>query len=77
MSRRHHRIIIMKLLGSIMRRKRGLRENLMGRLVCDPLKASMVRDLADGIGFRGLFANHFVALCSAFATIGGLLFGYE
>lgn len=28
-------------------------------------------------GFRGLFTNHYVALCAAFATIGGLLFGYE
>ncbi|CAO2656290.1 Nn.00g050930.m01.CDS01 [Neocucurbitaria sp. VM-36] len=28
-------------------------------------------------GFRGLFQNPYVALCAAFATIGGLLFGYD
>ncbi|KAF2738009.1 MFS sugar transporter-like protein [Polyplosphaeria fusca] len=28
-------------------------------------------------GFKGLFSNHFVALCALFATIGGLLFGYD
>ncbi|KAH9879939.1 hypothetical protein J1614_001963 [Plenodomus biglobosus] len=28
-------------------------------------------------GFQGLFTNHYVALCAAFATIGGLLFGYD
>ncbi|KAJ4259549.1 hypothetical protein NW762_007478 [Fusarium torreyae] len=28
-------------------------------------------------GFRGLFASPYVAACSAFAAIGGLLFGYD
>ncbi|KAF9700917.1 hypothetical protein EKO04_000455 [Ascochyta lentis] len=28
-------------------------------------------------GFKGLFANHYVAMCATFATIGGLLFGYD
>ncbi|KAF2018401.1 general substrate transporter [Aaosphaeria arxii CBS 175.79] len=28
-------------------------------------------------GFRGLFTNHYVAMCATFATIGGLLFGYD
>ncbi|KZM25092.1 substrate-specific transmembrane transporter [Ascochyta rabiei] len=28
-------------------------------------------------GFKGLFANHYVAMCAIFATIGGLLFGYD
>ncbi|CAG5148021.1 uncharacterized protein ALTATR162_LOCUS2135 [Alternaria atra] len=28
-------------------------------------------------GFRGLFSNPYVAMCAAFATIGGLLFGYD
>lgn len=29
------------------------------------------------LGFRGIFASRYVALCAAFAAIGGLLFGYE
>jgi hypothetical protein len=28
-------------------------------------------------GIRGVFASSYVAMCAAFATIGGLLFGYE
>jgi len=28
-------------------------------------------------GFRGLFANYYVALCAAFSALGGLLFGYD
>lgn len=28
-------------------------------------------------GFRGIFSSSYVALCAAFATIGGLLFGYD
>ncbi|KAM0237790.1 hypothetical protein ACHAP5_008960 [Fusarium lateritium] len=28
-------------------------------------------------GFRGLFSSQYVATCSAFAAIGGLLFGYD
>lgn len=28
-------------------------------------------------GFAGLFTNNYVAMCALFATIGGLLFGYE
>ena len=33
--------------------------------------------LTPTIGFRGLFSNPYVAMCAAFATIGGLLFGYD
>lgn len=29
------------------------------------------------VGFKGLFSNYYVAMCATFATIGGLLFGYE
>lgn len=29
------------------------------------------------VGFRGLFSNPYVAMCALFATIGGLLFGYD
>jgi hypothetical protein len=29
------------------------------------------------VGFKGLFSNYYVALCALFATLGGLLFGYE
>lgn len=28
-------------------------------------------------GIRGVFASSYVAMCAGFATIGGLLFGYE
>lgn len=28
-------------------------------------------------GVRGIFSSSYVAFCAAFATIGGLLFGYE
>ncbi|KAH7138183.1 general substrate transporter [Dendryphion nanum] len=28
-------------------------------------------------GFKGLFSNNYVAMCALFATIGGLLFGYD
>lgn len=28
-------------------------------------------------GFRGLFSSSYVVLCAAFATLGGLLFGYD
>ncbi|CAH0051638.1 unnamed protein product [Clonostachys solani] len=28
-------------------------------------------------GFRGIFANRYVALCASFSAIGGLLFGYD
>lgn len=30
-----------------------------------------------GSGFRGLFSSPYVAMCAAFAAIGGLLFGYD
>lgn len=40
-------------------------------------KASTTREPYGPAGFHGLFANHYVAMCAAFATIGGLLFGYE
>lgn len=29
------------------------------------------------LGIRGLFSSPFVAFCSAFAAVGGLLFGYD
>jgi len=29
------------------------------------------------VGFRGIFTNHYVALCAAFSALGGFLFGYE
>ncbi|KAJ8118722.1 hypothetical protein OPT61_g333 [Boeremia exigua] len=28
-------------------------------------------------GFKGVFSNHYVTMCAMFATIGGLLFGYD
>jgi hypothetical protein len=28
-------------------------------------------------GFKGIFSSSYVALCAAFAAIGGLLFGYD
>lgn len=28
-------------------------------------------------GVRGIFASRYVALCAIFATMGGLLFGYD
>jgi hypothetical protein len=28
-------------------------------------------------GFMGIFTSKYVFLCAAFATMGGLLFGYE
>lgn len=28
-------------------------------------------------GFRGLFSNYYVVVCAAFATLGGLVFGYD
>ena len=40
-------------------------------------KASNTREPYGPPGFRGLFTNHYVAMCAAFATLGGLLFGYE
>lgn len=29
------------------------------------------------VGFKGLFSNLYVAMCAIFATLGGLLFGYD
>lgn len=28
-------------------------------------------------GFRGIFSSSYVAMCAGFATLGGMLFGYE
>ncbi|KAI4955139.1 hypothetical protein J4E91_000996 [Alternaria rosae] len=43
-----------------------------------PSKQGMVtREPYGPTGFRGLFSNPYVAMCAAFATIGGLLFGYD
>ncbi|CBX98280.1 hypothetical protein IAQ61_010377 [Plenodomus lingam] len=39
--------------------------------------AMVTREPYGPSGFQGLFTNHYVALCAAFATIGGLLFGYD
>lgn len=41
------------------------------------IQPSSISWLTSVLGFRGLFSNHYVALCAAFATIGGLLFGYD
>ena len=35
------------------------------------------RDTYGPPGFKGVFANHYAALCAAFATLGGLIFGYD
>lgn len=35
------------------------------------------RDTYGPPGFRGVFANHYAALCAAFAAIGGMIFGYD
>lgn len=35
------------------------------------------RDTYGPPGFRGLFSNHYVAFCAAFAAIGGMVFGYD
>lgn len=40
-------------------------------------EAIVAREPYGPSGFQGLFTNHYVALCAAFATIGGLLFGYD
>ncbi|KAF1946677.1 general substrate transporter [Clathrospora elynae] len=43
-----------------------------------PSKQGLVKREPYGpAGFRGLLTNPYVALCAAFATIGGLLFGYD
>jgi hypothetical protein len=57
----------------------------MGPLVCllyprlhsTPSDHHTTWQLTANAGFNGLFSNHYVAMCAAFATIGGLLFGYE
>lgn len=33
--------------------------------------------LISRLGFMGIFTSKYVFLCAAFATMGGLLFGYE
>jgi hypothetical protein len=48
-----------------------------GGLTHHGAKASATREPYGPAGFRGLFSNGFVACCAMFATIGGLLFGYE
>lgn len=32
---------------------------------------------ANSLGFRGIAASRYVAICASFSAIGGLLFGYE
>lgn len=48
---------------------------LSGMLLCGPLYTCASAHCI--LGFRGIFASRYVALCAAFAAIGGLLFGYE
>ncbi|KAI4624106.1 uncharacterized protein J4E88_005413 [Alternaria novae-zelandiae] len=40
-------------------------------------QGTVTREPYGPAGFRGLFSNPYVAMCAAFATIGGLLFGYD
>ncbi|KAJ4290902.1 hypothetical protein N0V90_010098 [Kalmusia sp. IMI 367209] len=40
-------------------------------------RAWITREPYGPTGFKGLFSNYYVAMCAAFATIGGLLFGYD
>ncbi|KAF2176383.1 general substrate transporter [Zopfia rhizophila CBS 207.26] len=40
-------------------------------------KASETREPYGPAGFRGIFTSYYVALCAAFVTMGGLLFGYD
>ncbi|KAF2001066.1 general substrate transporter [Amniculicola lignicola CBS 123094] len=39
--------------------------------------APITREPYGPAGLKGLFTNHYVATCAVFATIGGLLFGYD
>jgi hypothetical protein len=41
------------------------------------LNFSLSGILLISVGFRGIFTNHYVALCAAFSALGGFLFGYE
>lgn len=36
-----------------------------------------IRDTYGPPGLRGVFTNYYVALCAAFAAIGGMIFGYD
>ncbi|EUC46368.1 hypothetical protein COCMIDRAFT_25582 [Bipolaris oryzae ATCC 44560] len=44
---------------------------------CASRDGMIAREPYGPAGFSGLFANPYVAMCAAFATIGGLLFGYD
>lgn len=57
---------------------RGMEEEsygLSGLLLCGLLCTCACAHCI--LGFRGIFASRYVALCASFAAIGGLLFGYE
>jgi hypothetical protein len=43
----------------------------------DPLASNRGRRLTLFTGFAGLFSSPYVATCALFATLGGLLFGYD
>jgi hypothetical protein len=38
---------------------------------------ALLADAYGGAGYKGLFKNNFVLFLSAFASIGGFLFGYD
>jgi hypothetical protein len=42
-----------------------------------PTRSISARRLISRLGFMGIFTSKYVFLCAAFATMGGLLFGYE
>ncbi|KAJ6285294.1 general substrate transporter [Bipolaris maydis] len=44
---------------------------------CASRDGPIAREPYGPAGFSGLFTNPYVAMCAAFATIGGLLFGYD
>ncbi|KAF2685867.1 general substrate transporter [Lentithecium fluviatile CBS 122367] len=45
--------------------------------VKDTYEPWMVREPYGPGGFQGIFTNHYVTVCAFFATLGGLLFGYD
>jgi hypothetical protein len=42
-----------------------------------PTRSISARRLISLLGFMGIFTSKYVFLCAAFATMGGMLFGYE
>jgi hypothetical protein len=42
-----------------------------------PTRSISALRLTSLLGFMGIFASKYVFLCAAFATMGGMLFGYE